>query len=138
MGAGIDATGEVRVENLERNDDAEGVFGARTRYSEDRGRAASTAPTRFGDVHGYTTIGAIIDGVPIAIFNNFVAQQAAVQGVFDAGFLIPTAPPSDTTATLCTRDCRTSRHATTPACLSRCALVNTRATCLQGAGVACH
>lgn len=41
-----------------------------------------------------TTNNAIINGVPIPIFNNFVAAQAGVQAVFDAGFLVPTAPPS--------------------------------------------
>ena len=44
-----------------------------------------------------TTNTAIIDGEPAtALFNNFVAAQAGVQGVFDAGFLVPTAPPSPT------------------------------------------
>lgn len=41
-----------------------------------------------------TTNNAIVNGVPIALFNNFVAAQAGVQAVFDAGFLVPTAPPS--------------------------------------------
>jgi hypothetical protein len=41
-----------------------------------------------------TTNNAIINGEPIALFNNFVAAQAGVQAVFDAGFLVPTAPPS--------------------------------------------
>jgi hypothetical protein len=41
-----------------------------------------------------TTNNAIVNGVPIPIFNNFVAAQAGVQAVFDAGFLVPTAPPS--------------------------------------------
>ncbi len=41
-----------------------------------------------------TTDGAIVGGVPIPLFNNFVAAQAGVQAVFDAGFLVPTAPPS--------------------------------------------
>ncbi|CAN5799119.1 hypothetical protein BH20GEM1_BH20GEM1_08130 [soil metagenome] len=43
-----------------------------------------------------TTDGAIVGGEPIALFNNFVAAQAGVQAVFDAGFLVPTAPPSPT------------------------------------------
>ena len=41
-----------------------------------------------------TTDGAIVNGEPIPLFNNFVAAQAGVQAVFDAGFLVPTAPPS--------------------------------------------
>ena len=41
-----------------------------------------------------TTDNAIVNGEPIALFNNFVAAQAGVQAVFDAGFLVPTAPPS--------------------------------------------
>ncbi|HET6362203.1 MAG TPA: hypothetical protein VFH11_09100 [Gemmatimonadota bacterium] len=42
-----------------------------------------------------TTDTAIIDGEPaVVLFNNFVAAQTGVQSVFDAGFLVPTAPPS--------------------------------------------
>jgi len=53
----------------------------------------------FAEVFGsppaeLTTNNAIINGEPIPLFNNFVAVRAAVQGVFDAGFLVPTAPPS--------------------------------------------
>jgi hypothetical protein len=49
----------------------------------------------FGAAPGeLTTNNAIINGEPIALFNNFVAAQAGVQAVFDAGFLVPTAPPS--------------------------------------------
>jgi hypothetical protein len=49
----------------------------------------------FGPTPGeLTTDNAIVNGEPIALFNNFIAAQAGVQAVFDAGFLLPTAPPS--------------------------------------------
>jgi hypothetical protein len=49
----------------------------------------------FGALPGeLLTQNAIVNGEPIAVFNNFVAAQAGVQAVFDAGFLVPTAPPS--------------------------------------------
>jgi len=49
----------------------------------------------FGQVPAtLTTDVAVVNGEPIPLFNNFISTQAAVQGLFDAGFLVPTAPPS--------------------------------------------